>query len=266
MKPVIDREPHVRLRGSDSRNFGRLLQQGSEMIRIEILRRAPGETKSRLEAFGYDPEGPSETVATALTRLNERAPLVDEEGRERTPIRWECSCLQKKCGACAMVINGTPALACNAPLRAYKRSIRLEPLRKFPVIADLVVDRSVMQENLRQMRIWLEEDARLNEKVTDVGYEGSRCLQCGLCLEVCPNFDPEGRFAGMAAAVPMTRLLAEMAPTQRKEAAATYRNRVFEGCGKSLACRDVCPVGIELDELLSRSNAAALWNRWIRRN
>lgn len=235
------------------------------MIRIEIKRRAQEDSRPYIQTFQYEPEGPADTVATALTRLNAREPLEDEKGKSADPIRWECSCLQKKCGACAMVINGIPKLACNAPIREYKRVIRLEPLRKFPVIADLIVDRTAMMRNLSQMRIWLSEKAALNEKTVDVGYEGSRCLQCGLCLEVCPNFDPEGKFAGMAAAIPMTRLLAEMAPSERQDAAKIYRSRVFEGCGKSLACRDVCPAGIEIDELLARSNAAAVWNRWIRK-
>ena len=240
------------------------------MIRIEITRRAPGETRAYIQTFLYEPAGLGDTVATALNELNARDPLTDEHGEPAEPIRWECSCLQKKCGACAMVINGVPALACDAQLRAYVgkagdgiTTVRLAPLRKFPVIADLMVDRSVLQRNLAQMRVWIDEDAQLNEKAVDVGYESSRCLQCGLCLEVCPNFDPEGLFAGMAAAVPMTRLLAEIAASQRKEAA--WRQRVFDGCGKSLSCRDICPAGIEIGELLARSNAAALWNRWIRK-
>ena len=235
------------------------------MIRIEIERRADGEARPYIQTFLYEPSGSADTVATALGALNAREPLEDEHGEPAREIRWECSCLQKKCGACAMVINGVPALACDAPLRDYKGTIRLEPLRKFPVVADLIADRSAMMQNLAQMRVWLSEKAQLNEKAVDVGYEGSRCLQCGLCLEVCPNFDPEGRFAGMAAAVPMTRLLSEMAAGERKSAAKTYRDRVFEGCGKSLACRDVCPAGIEIGELLARSNAAAVWNRWIRK-
>lgn len=236
-----------------------------KMIRIEIKRRAQEHARPYIQTFQYEPEGPADTVATALTRLNAREQLEDEKGEPADPIRWECSCLQKKCGACAMVINGIPKLACNAPIREYKHLIRLEPLRKFPVVADLIVDRTVMMQNLSQMRLWLSEKARLNEKAVDVGYEGSRCLQCGLCLEVCPNFDPEGNFAGMAAAIPMARLLAEMAPSERQDAAKTYSSRVFEGCGKSLACRDVCPAGIEIGELLARSNAAAVWNRWIRK-
>ena len=87
----------------------------------------------------YETEDPAETVANALTRINERLEAAGER-----PIRWEHSCLQKKCGACAMVINGRPGLACDARLSEYGETIRLEPLRKFPRVEDLMVDRSVL--------------------------------------------------------------------------------------------------------------------------
>lgn len=235
------------------------------VIQIEIERRRPQETKSYRQIFAYEPQSDADTVATALNELNAREDLRDIGGQPAGEIRWECSCLQKKCGACAMRINGHPALACDMPLRGIRGRVVLEPLRKFPVVTDLIVDRTQMQENLRQMHVWFQEPAVLHEKTVNIGYEATRCLQCGLCLEVCPNFDPEGRFAGMAGAMPLTRLLAEMPESQKKESAKVYRDRVYGGCGKSLACHDVCPAEIPMDELLAQSAAAAVWNRWLTR-
>ena len=258
-------------------------------MQIEILRRAPGETESYLQTFDYEPENSAETVATALTRLNARPELKDIHGQPARPVRWECSCLQKKCGACAMVIDGIPALACSTRLMPEpagtlltslvrrrapeKTKIRLEPLRKFPVIEDLAVDRSVLFENLRELRVWLEKAPELQETGTgkqrerreaaaETAYEASRCLQCGCCLEVCPNFMPGGTFAGMAAAVPMTRLFAEAGASGK--AAELYRKRIYEGCGKSLACRNICPAGIDIDRMLVNSNAIAVWKRLLK--
>ena len=220
---------------------------------IDVLRRKNAAEKPRWESWSYEPRDRSETAATALTRLNE---VLDD------PIRWECSCLQKKCGACAMVINGVPKLACDAFLRDYKK-LRLEPLRKFPVVADLIVDRSVMRENLQALHLWFEGEAQISGRSGELAYEASRCLQCGCCLEVCPNFSADGLFTGMAGGIPMARLLAELPQKQREEAARLYRERVFEGCGKSLACRNVCPAGLDIDELLVNSNAAAVWKRFF---
>ncbi|MBR1780598.1 MAG: succinate dehydrogenase [Oscillospiraceae bacterium] len=231
---------------------------------IDVLRRESGAATPYLQRFLYEPEEETETVATALTRLNERADLRDATGAAAEPIRWACSCLQKKCGACAMVIDGVPRLACDARLSSFKRGVRLEPLRKFPVVADLIVDRSVLRENLAAMRVWFNSDAAMHSRAAAVGYEASRCLQCGCCLEVCPNFAPGGRFVGMAAALPVTRLLAELPAAEQAELAALYRERVFEGCGKSLACRTICPAEIDIDAMLVNSNAVAVWKRLLR--
>ena len=225
-------------------------------LRLDILRRKSAADSPYIQSFDYETADERETVATALTKLNET--LED-------PIRWECSCLQKKCGACAMVVNGTPALACDARLGNYKKSVRIEPLRKFPVVADLIVDRGALYENLRRMRAWFGEDVEPHERAAEVGYEASRCLQCGCCLDVCPNFLPGGGFAGMAGAVPMSRLLAEASAAERAELSKIYRERVYAGCGKSLACRNVCPAGIDVDALLVNSNAIAVWKRLLRK-
>lgn len=223
---------------------------------IDILRREHANAKPCWQSFSYTPNDASETVATALTRLNEG---LDE------PIRWECSCLQKKCGACAMVINGAPGLACDAFLKDHKRTIRLEPLRKFPVVADLIVDRSVMRANLNTLKLWLEGEASVQEQTNELAYEASRCLQCGCCLDVCPSFMAGGRFTGMSGGAPMARLLAELPEKQRAEASRLYREHVFEGCGKSLACRNVCPAELDIDALLVNSNAVAVWKRYFGR-
>ena len=230
-------------------------------MRIEILRRASGTEKPYVQSFLYEPEQPGETVATALTRLNERADLRDVNGAPAAPIRWDCSCLQKKCGACAMVINGRPGLACDARLSEVRKTLRLEPLRKFPVVADLIVDRSALYEALRTLRLWFEDPAVTSQSAGEIGYAASMCLQCGCCLEVCPNYAPGERFAGMAGAVPLTKLLAQTSQTQRAELARLYRNRVFEGCGKSLACRNICPAEIDIERMLVNSNAIAVWKR-----
>jgi len=229
-------------------------------IQLDILRTAPGEAP-RWQSFLYETEDETATVATALTALNDDPDLRDTAGEASAPIGWECSCLQKKCGACAMVVNGRPGLACDTRLRELKQPVRLEPLRKFPVVRDLIVDRSILFRDLEELHLWFEGDARGGDRSVDPAYEASRCLQCGCCLEVCPNFAPGGRFKGMAGAVPMTRLLTQLPEGQRKEAARLYRRQVYGGCGKSLACRDICPAGIPIDDLLVSSNAIAVWKR-----
>ena len=232
---------------------------------LDILRRSSREEQPCRQSFHYSTDDETETVATALTALNDNPDLRDLTGQPAAPVLWECSCLQKKCGACAMIIDGVPKLACNVKLADCGRIIRLEPLKRFPVVADLVADRTVMQDNLKALHLWMEDNAVMRDRDMDVAYEASRCLQCGCCLEICPNFRDQGSFTGMASAIPFSRLLAELPVKQRKEAARLYTRRFFEGCGKSLACRNICPAGIDVDGLLVNSNAVAVWKRFGKR-
>lgn len=233
------------------------------MTDLMILRRENRDAKPYWQHFLYEPQSPDDSVASALTALNAREDLRDADGKPAAPIRWECSCLQKKCGACAMVINDRPGLACGTRLNTLKKTVKIEPLRKFPVIADLMVDRSILFENLKKLQLWFTENAVGKDKAMPVSYDASRCLQCGCCLEVCPNFHIDGKFTGTASAVPMTRFLAQLPDAQKKAMTEAYRLHVYEGCGKSLACRNICPAGLDIDRILLSSSAIAVWKRFL---
>ena len=213
---------------------------------LHIKRQLNSNSESYYENFVYESDNENATVATALLT---------------TPVIWEHSCLQKKCGACAMVINGKPALACNTRLADIDcEIINIEPLHKFPVIQDLRVDRQALMDKLKELKVWLESDSINGNE--NISYEASRCLECGLCLEVCPNYYMDGKFGGMAAMTPLARIIDKAFKDQRKELKKNYKKGVYNSCGKSLACRDICPAKIDIDKLLVKSNAAAVWNRW----
>lgn len=234
-------------------------------VSLDILRMDREKRIPYHQIIPFETEDERETVATALTAINADPDVSENTGKPVEPIVWECSCLQKKCGACAMRINGRPALACDAKLRdltdGKNAVITLEPLRKFPVVADLMVDRSIMYENLKQIGVWLRDEANLTQEKYDLAYEGSRCLQCGCCLEICPNFYAGGTFAGTAGFVPTVRLISELTGKERREVKRAYRRYIYNGCGKSLACRDICPAGIDIEHLLVNSNAIAVWKK-----
>lgn len=234
---------------------------------LTVLRQAAPVSAPYRQTILFESDDLQMTVASVLRAINADPDYTDTEGRRVNPLRWECSCLQKKCGACAMRINGRPRLACDAVLAEFRRRgrILLEPLRKFPVVADLITDRSILMRNLMQMQIWFEQNAETPESARDQAYEASRCLQCGCCLEICPNFNPAGDFYGMAGVLPAARLLTALPESQEKALFAAYRTHLYEGCGKSLSCHDICPAGIPIDRLLVNANAAAVWKRKPRR-
>lgn len=233
---------------------------------FDILRRRSEDAGPYRQKVRFSCDEDNLTVALALRRINSGG-YTDEEGRPVEPIRFEEGCGQKKCGACAMLIAGKPRLACDTFLAEFRRSkyVTLEPLKKFPCVEDLLVDRSIMMENLKTLRLWAERsgehDAHITEKEFDNAYDASLCLQCGCCLEACPNFYPGGRFFSAAAFAPQTRLISSLDDTEKADIKKLYRSHIYDGCGKALACEKVCPVHLPLDRLLSRSNAVKVWRR-----
>lgn len=172
--------------------------------------------------------------------------------------------MEARCGACAMVVNGRPCLACDTfPVQEGCTEVTVEPLGTFPVVRDLIVDRGAVFENLKRLGAWLSDEADPRAKGRELRTEANGCLACGCCLEACPNFSLGGSFTGaMAAAAAYGPLSAEPRGSEHRSAVRKQHLKGFyEGCGKSLACEDVCPAKLPLQELISRSNAAALWRR-----
>ena len=227
------------------------------MIDVRILRKENRESESYQQTFVYEGD-PHITVEHLLIRLNEK---ILTQSKER-PITGECSCEQGICGACGMVINGRPALACQTycdELLEKESLITISPLSKFPVICDLKVDRSGLYALMKQMNLWLKEKAVTDEKTYPLRYEASNCLMCGCCLEVCPNYSAGGVFSGMMGTAAITNLTLQSSKNTFRE---QYKKSVFEGCSKSLACQKICPLNIPMLEMMSDMNRVSIWKIW----
>lgn len=232
-------------------------------ITVRIKRQNSFEAEAFYQTILRDCDAET-NIATLLREINAEE-ILDIDGIPVGEIAWECSCLQKKCGACAMRINGMPRLACDTKIGDLKsKTVTLEPLKKFPVVRDLIVDRSVLRENLIALHNWLESEATKSEKSVDLAYDASRCIQCGCCLEVCPNFTAGESFFGAAAFVPASRILSQLPNGKKNDLVQEYGKHIYNGCGKSLSCHDICPVGIDVEHKLSNSNAVAVWKRFLR--
>ena len=153
--------------------------------------------------------------------------------------------MQAMCGGCAMVINGMPALACATFADEVDgKELVLEPLSKFPVIADLVVDRNIIYENLIRSKAYLENVAKSNKKKHAHQYSVAKCLKCGLCLEVCPNYHFGGEFFGAVLANESYWLTSQTADAE-PQVINEYKKHFGKGCSKALSCQSICPMGIE---------------------
>ena len=230
-------------------------------IWVKIKRQKSADTIPYIQTIAYECS-PAESVSMILENINAAQDLRDESGERIDRIVWESSCGQKKCGACAMLVNHVPRLACNSFVRdvvGEDAILLLEPLSKFPVIADLLTDRSVIQEKMKEMKLWLETHSEAEEQ-NILCYQSAKCLMCGCCLEICPNYTFGGKFCG-AAAVPATYEVLIRPDTRRhkKEVGREYRKNFYERCGVSLACQSICPVKLPMEELLAKTNLKAFW-------
>lgn len=220
---------------------------------VKIKRQKDAESAPYWQTFSVDAD-PDMTVSAMLDRLNYTDDLYDAEGVAAPRIRWECSCSQKMCGACAMVINGIPKLACAAFLRDEKRDVlTLEPLSKFPVVADLIVDRSIISENLQKAQAYLGTYRPLRKKDFEQMYAAAKCLKCGLCLEVCPNYNKGELFFG-ALFANEAALLALQSKDRTEPLREAYDKHFAAGCSKALSCVGVCPMEIDTLASMARMN------------
>ena len=222
-------------------------------MKVKILRQQYPGAKPYWQTFDYDGSS-NASVAAVLDSINYRDDIVDCDGNPADRISWECSCIQGMCGACAMVINGVPALACDTFVKDLKGDvITIEPLRKFPVISDLVVDRGIIQDNLRKINTYIGEYHKENEKDHELEYQIGRCLKCGLCLEACPNYVKGDNFYGPLFAND-SFFVKSRSKGDGKQIKKDYDEHFAKGCSKSLACEKVCPMNIPTLASIAKMN------------
>ena len=162
--------------------------------------------------------------------------------------------MQKICGACAMVICGKPALACNTFLNEIKsKELVLEPLSKFPVLCDLCVDRSGVHEGLIDTNGYISGAGNINPKEYSHRYSSGKCLKCCLCLEVCPNYKSGERFLGANFAND-AYLVRSSNSDNKQDIMDEYKTHFYNGCSRCLSCQDICPMEIPLASSMAKLN------------
>jgi succinate dehydrogenase / fumarate reductase, iron-sulfur subunit len=227
-------------------------------IHFKIKRQAGPDSAPYWEEFRI-PYAASHNVVSALMVIREKP--VNTAGKRVTPPVWECNCMEEVCGACAMVINGLPRQACAALVDELEQPIVLEPLSKFPVVRDLLVDRQRMFDALLQVKAWIELDGiwdihrhapLIGPGEQEMRYLFSRCMTCGCCMEACPQFHPGSKFIGPA---PLGQVRLHNAhPTgqfnKQERLHAIMGDGGITDCGNAQNCVQVCPKQIPLTTAL----------------
>lgn len=186
---------------------------------------------------------------------------VTAEGKTTTPPAWEAACLEEVCGTCSMLINDRPRQACTALVDQLEQPIRLEAFRKFPIVRDLITDRSRMFEHLKKTQSWINIDGtyelgpgpKYSQTLALERYKESECMTCGCCLEACPQYGPHSPFIGPQA-INQVRLF-NSHPSGANDAGHRLDSLMGKGgitdCGDAQNCVKVCPKNIPLTESIA---------------
>ena len=203
---------------------------------------------------------PYMNVISCLMEIQKNPKTFD--GRKTTPVVWEQSCLEEVCGSCTMVINGRVRQACSALVDHLEGHVTLEPMSKFPVVRDLIVNRKAIFEGLKRVKAWVVTDQasgpgpKILPELASMRYELSKCMTCGCCLEACPQVNDRSDFIGPAAINQVRLFNSHPVGNQLKKERLTalMDKGGIEDCGNAQNCVKACPKGIPLVTSIIETN------------
>jgi succinate dehydrogenase / fumarate reductase iron-sulfur subunit len=231
-------------------------------IYLKIWRQAgPGESGKMVD-YELNEVGPDMSFLEMLDVLNE---YLVKKGE--VPIEFDYDCREGICGSCSLVINGQAhgpkALTCSCELymRNFEdgQTITVEPFRAkaFPVIKDLVVDRSAFDRIIEaggyvSVKTGSAPDANailVEKEDADKAFEYATCIGCGACVAACPN-SSASLFTG-AKLAHLNRL--PQGEPERLERTTRMVEQMdeesFGDCSNFAECEAVCPKGISISAI-----------------
>jgi len=232
-------------------------------LTLKIWRQKNSETKGKIETYNINDISPDMSFLEMLDVLN--AKLINED---QEPVSFDHDCREGICGSCSLFINGRAhgpdrrITTCQLHMRKFKDgdTIYIEPFRAkaFPVIKDLVVDRSAF-DRIQHAGGYISintsgntQDANatpVNKEDADAAFDAATCIGCGACVATCKN---SSAMLFVGAKVSQYSLL----PQGQTEASRRVVNMVnqmdlegFGNCSNTGACEVECPKGISLDNI-----------------
>ena len=227
-------------------------------LTLRIWRQAGPDEPGRMVEYPVDGITAEMSFLEMLDVLNDR---LIRDGQQ--PVAFDHDCREGICGSCGMVINGRAhgperTTTCQLHMRAFHDGdvIDVEPWRAkaFPVIKDLVVDRSALDRIVAAggyvtAPTGSAPDAHATpvpKAAADVAFDNATCIGCGACVAACPNGSAT---LFTAAKVAHLNTLPQGAPEREQRAVNlvhTMDALDFGGCTNSGECVAVCPQGIPL--------------------
>lgn len=241
-------------------------------LTIEVWRQDTPDAPGKFETYTVTGAYEEMSLLELIDYLNDQ--LV-AEGRE--PVAYESDCREGICGTCGITVNDQPhgpvpnTPSCRQHLRSFKDGdkLRLEPFRSeaFPVVRDLVVDRSALDRVVAAggfvaVDAGTAPDAdsfHISHQRAETALDFSACIGCGACIAACPN-GSANLFAG--ALVHSLALLpqGQAERSSRVRGVAAQAEEEFGPCSVYGECAVTCPAGIPLSAIaaLNREHARSV--------
>jgi succinate dehydrogenase / fumarate reductase iron-sulfur subunit len=245
-------------------------------FKLKVWRQKDRNTKGRLVNYEAHDISPDTSFLEMLDIVNEQ--LL---GRSEEPIAFDSDCREGICGTCSLNINGEahgpdhPGAACELYMRKFRDGARIviEPFRArtFPVIKDLVVDRSALDRIVQaggfiSARTGSAPEANsipVPKHNADFAMEAAACIGCGACVAGCPN---ASAMLFTSAKVSHLALLPQGEPERTRRVLRMVEVMDAEGfgnCTNTYECEAVCPAEISASFIakLNREYARAKLRR-----
>ncbi len=228
-------------------------------LTLHVWRQPGPEAAGRFVRYPMADLSPHMSFLEMLDVLNEQLTVRGEE-----PIAFEHDCREGICGSCGVVIDGSPhgpvpaVTVCQLHLRSYRdgAEIWIEPWRAgaFPVIKDLVVDRSALDRivqaggfiSVRTGSAPEANDTPVAKEAADLAFDAAACIGCGACVAACPN---ASAMLFTAAKVAHLGLLPQGQPEQDARVTNMIARMDAEGFGNCTnhgECEASCPKAISV--------------------
>ena len=226
-------------------------------FKLKIWRQKDAKTRGKFIDYDATDISPNASILEMLDIVNERLTLKGEE-----PIAFDSDCREGICGTCSLTINGEahgpdhPGAACELYMRKFRdgETIMIQPFRarSFPIIKDLVVDRSALDRIVQaggfiSARAGSAPEANsilVPKHDSDVAMEAAACIGCGACAAACPN---ASAMLFTAAKVSHLAFLPQGDP-ERTSRVLKMVNAMdaerFGNCTNTYECEAVCPAEI----------------------
>lgn len=229
-------------------------------LTLHVWRQRGPDVDGRFVRYEMTDVSPDESFLEMLDQLNET--LI---GKGEDPVAFDHDCREGICGACGFMINGIAhgprerTTVCQLHMREFEDGdeIWIEPwrARAFPIVRDLVVDRSAFDRIIQSggyvsVRTGSAPDANLvpvPKDDADLAFDAAACIGCGACVAACPNASAS---LFTASKVAHLGLLPQGQPERHRRVrsmVAQHESEGFGSCSLHRECEAVCPKGIRVD-------------------